>query len=396
MDWALIRARFLVPAGRAYLAGHSLGPMARSSHGAVSRLLAQWRDAGVGGWGEGAEGSWLDMASSAAARLARLVGAQPAEIAVCDSVSLNLYKLASHALDRAGRARRLILIGADEFPTDRWVIEGLARARGLSVAEVPPTAFCDRMGTGEAALAVLSLVHWRTAELADGPGLTAAARQSGTALIWDLSHATGAVAVDLAGWGAEFAVGCGYKYLNGGPGAPGFAFVAQALHATLDTPVRGWMGASDPLGFAGGYSPAAGAARLAAGTPPMLSLAALDAALAEADAVGTAALATRAAALRQRFLERLEHAGLGSLVAGARRGGAHLLLRHAQAAALRDRLAADGVVCDHRPPDGLRLGFSPMILSEDAVDSATDALRAALRDGGWRSPADGSARSPNG
>ena len=257
---------------RIYLDGNSLGRLPVSTRDRLAAMAAEWGERLVGGWPE-----WIDAPVRTGDLIAEhIVGAQPGEVLACDSTTVNLYKLAGAALDaRGGRATRLVT-DRGNFPTDRYVLEGLAAQRGLELVlfDGEPEAATLPCGPGD--VVVLSHVGYRTGALADLPALQAAARERGATLIWDLSHSAGAVPIDLHGAGAELAVGCTYKYLNAGPGAPAYLYVAAALQAELRSPIQGWFGQRDQFAMERGYDPEPSIRRFLAGTPPILGLAAVD------------------------------------------------------------------------------------------------------------------------
>ena len=371
-----LRSAFDLPEGVIYLDGNSLGPptkaaLARLRQGAEEEwakgLIRSWNDAG-----------WIDLPHRAGAKIARLIGAQSGDVVVCDSVSVNLFKIAAALLAR--KPGRALCVAADEFPTDQYVLEGLSRLTGapllrIVAGEVP-----------EAAVIVRSLVHYKTAAVADMAEAERAAAERGADIIWDLSHATGAVAIDVSANGARFAAGCGYKYLNGGPGAPAFLYVRRDAAERLRQPISGWMGAQAPFDFSSAYEPADGAARFAAGTPPILSLSALDASLDLFDGVDLDALEAKARALGDLFLAAGAAAGLQPVAVAGRRGG-HVAFRHADAYAIVQAMIAQGVIGDFRAPDLARFGFSPLYLSYADVWRAGEILNVVMARETWREPA---------
>ena len=370
------RAAFDLPAGVIYLDGNSLGPPPRVALERLRRCAqTEWRDGLIRSWNDA---GWIDLPLRAGAKIARLIGVRDDAVVVCDSVSANLFKLAGALLQR--RRGAALAVSADEFPTDQYILEGLSRLTGavlirLSEGEAPPLG----------AVLVKSLVHYRTAAVADIAAAEREAAARGAEIIWDLSHATGAIVIDAGANGARFAVGCGYKYLNGGPGAPAFVHVRGDEAERLSQPLSGWMGAKSPFSFSSAYEPSRGAARFACGTPPILSLAALDAALAIFDGVDLAAIERKAGGLRAMFLAAGEEAGLAPVAAGAR-PGAHVAFRHPDGYAIVQALIARGVIGDFRAPDILRFGFSPLFLSYADVWSAGSILRDVMASGAWRDP----------
>ncbi|MFN3616140.1 MAG: aminotransferase class V-fold PLP-dependent enzyme, partial [Rubrimonas sp.] len=300
---APLRDRFALPPGVIYLDGNSLGPLPRGVAQRVgSAVAAEWGESLIRGWN--AHG-WIDLPARVGDRVAALIGAAPGSVVACDSTSINLFKLLSAALDlRPGR--RVILSDAGNFPTDLYMAQGLAdltgRARLRTVARAEVADAID----AETAVVMLTEVDYRTGHRLDMAAVTAAAHARGALTLWDLAHSAGAFPVDLTGAGADFAVGCGYKYLNGGPGAPAFLYVRPDLAAHVRPALAGWLGHAAPFAFDADYRPAPGVARLRVGTPPVLSLTALDAALDAFDGVSLPALHAKAQALSELFLALVE------------------------------------------------------------------------------------------
>lgn len=377
----MIPDAFALPPGQIYLLGHSLGPAPKAALDAVTRAAAVE-------WAQGLAASWNDAGWFAAPgrlgdKVARLLGAPAAAAIVADSVTVNVFKLAGAALALAP-GRRTILLEAETFPTDGYVIDALARLRGdegLRVVRRPRTELFEDIGS-DVALIVTAQVDFRTGAAFDLAACTAAAARAGARVLWDLSHSLGALAIDAAA--IELAVGCGYKYLNGGPGAPGWAFVAPHLAEALETPLPGWFGHAAPFAFEPAYRPAAGAQRFAAGTPPILSFAALEAALDVALRVAPRDAEAHVRALQAAFLDALGDA-LPCVTPAA--CGAHLAFTHPEALALKTALIGAGVVGDFRPPDTIRFGFSPLFLTERDVIDAARIVRETLARDDWRGAA---------
>jgi kynureninase len=366
----------------AYLDGNSLGAAPRSVAPRVARVIGEeWSRGLVGSWNDAA---WIEAPARVGAMLARLLGAAPDEVVCCDSTSVNVMKLVGAAMSMHPR-RRVILTEHNNFPSDLYVAEGLAElaGQGWRVRRVLRSQLDEALDEDVAAL-LLTHVDFTTGYVHDMRALTAAARAAGATSIWDLSHSAGALDVDLGGCGADMALGCGYKYLNGGPGAPAYIYVSRRLHGTVRSPVWGWMGHARPFAFAPEYEPAPGVGSFLAGTPSILAMTALEAALEVWDGVDIRDVRQRSINLTEAFIglvdERCE--GLGVEVVSprpARLRGAQVTLRHPSAyevmLALRDR----GVVGDTRPPDLLRFGFAPLYTrftdAWDAVETLVDVLR---------------------
>ncbi|HEY2427594.1 MAG TPA: aminotransferase class V-fold PLP-dependent enzyme [Acidimicrobiales bacterium] len=371
------RDEFVVPdPGLVYFDGNSLGRLPRRTVTRLATLVGEeWGSALVRSWPR-----WMDLPLEVGDRLgAAVLGAATGQVVVCDSTTVNLYKAAAAALD-VRPDRRTVVIAPEEFPTDRYVLQGLARSRGLSLG--------SSIGD-DVALVVRSLVDYRTGELADAAGITATAHESGAMVLWDLSHAAGSVPADLDRWGVDLAVGCGYKYLNGGPGAPAWLYVRADLQDELRPPVWGWMGHQEPFAMGDEWEPAAGMRRWLAGTPPIAGIVAVDcgvAMLAEAgmDRVRAKgmALTSLAAGLAEAWLEPLGFS-LASPADPAKRGS-HIALRHPEAMRLsRALIEGAEVVPDYRPPDLLRIGLAPLTTTFTEVWDGFDRIRAVAAEKGW-------------
>jgi len=387
--FSALARRFRLPAGVVYLDGNSLGPLPRASEAAVRRATAaEWGRLLVGGWNAA---DWIGLPARTAERIAPLIGADPDEVACADSVSVNLFKLAAGAL--ALRPDRKVLLAAEgDFPTDGYMLQGLSRLRPDIRIRITPRHDIAGALSDDVAVLMLSHADYRTGALADLSSLSRRASAAGVLTLWDLSHTTGLAPIGLAAAGADMAVGCGYKYLNGGPGAPAFAFLARRHHEAFANPLSGWMGHERPFDFAPGYAPAAGAARLMAGTPPILSLTALNAALELFDGLDPTDLLERSRRLSDLFLARaaptLEAQGFNCVSPALRQArGGHLAFAHPQAYPVVQALIAAGVVGDFRAPDLMRLGFSPLFLSRTDVWAAADRFARIMETGAWRNPA---------
>jgi kynureninase len=304
-------------------------------------------------------------------------------VVACDSVSLNLFKLASAALAlRPGR--RTILMEASDFPTDAYVMQGLAQLAGVTLKRVERADLAAALD-GDVALLLLTHAHYVTSQVHDMAAMSAAAHKAGALSLWDLSHSAGALVVNLDADGADFAVGCGYKFLNGGPGAPAFAYMARRHWDTAEPALTGWMGHAAPFDFTADYAPAAGARRLLTGTPPILAMCALEAGVATFDGIDLAA-----AESKSRQLVHLFAAGAVTLpgvtvdAPPAVRHGAHVIIRHSEARRVMTALIARGVIGDMRPPDAMRFGFPALTTRFADIGLALDTLQAVLTSGEWR------------
>lgn len=377
------RERFILPDGVIYLDGNSLGALPKATPGRVQEVVeGEWGEGLIRSWNTA---SWFDMATRIGAKIAPLVGAAPHEVIACDSTSVNLFKLIAAALQmRPGR--KVVLSEPGNFPTDLYMIAGLEE-QGLAERRLTEREKLVEALHGDVALLMLTHVHYKTGALHDMAALTRAAHEVGALVLWDLSHSTGALPVDLNGVGADFAVGCGYKYLCGGPGAPAFAFVAERHQAALQQPLTGWFGHAAPFAFSDDYAGAPGIERMQCGTPPVLGLAALEVGVDLIAEIGAARLYAKSQALSEFFLESLmAHDVQIELVSPPRASdrGSQLSFRHESAYAICQALIARGVIGDFRAPDVLRLGFAPAYLSFADIAAAARHLAEVLASGEWQ------------
>ncbi|MEO6387936.1 MAG: kynureninase [Croceibacterium sp.] len=369
------RDHFVLPEGVAYLDGNSLGALPARS---IARIEQTVRDE----WGQGLVRSWNDAGWIGLPRrvgdaIAPLIGASPGEVIVCDSTSVNLFKLVAAALlMRPGR--KVVLSEPGNFPTDLYMLAGL-ESQGLAERRLAEAGDIEAALDGDVALLLLTHVHYKTGAMHDMARLTRAAHDMGALVLWDLSHSAGAVTVDLNGSDADFAVGCGYKYLNGGPGAPSFAFVAKRQIGELRQPLTGWMGHAAPFAFVDDYQPAGGIEKLLTGTPPILSLAALEEGVALIAEIGIEPLAAKSRRLSA-FLagQMAEHVPelVSASPADPRHRGSQLSWQHPAAYALSQALIARGVIPDFRDPDILRFGLAPAYVRFEDCWRAVKDLRA--------------------
>jgi kynureninase len=374
---AQFRVRFAVPdPALVYLDGNSLGRPPLAALEAVRDLGNAWAAALIGGWED--EG-WLERPLAVGDLLGTgVLGALAGEVAVTDSTTVNLYRLAGAALD--ARAPRRIVVGErSEFPTDRYVIEGLARERDLEIrwvdgdpVEGVSTSKLAAALDGGVALVVLSAVNYRSAAIADVATMTSAARDAGALVLWDLSHAGGAILVELAANRVDLAVGCTYKYLNGGPGAPAYLYVRRELQDELRPPIQGWFAQADQFAMGPRFERRRGIGGWLVGTPGIFGLAAAEAGIALTAEAGIDRIRAKGIALTTFAIELFDAwlaplgCGLGSPRDEARRG-AHVAIRHPDAARLTVSLADRGVLVDHRAPDSIRIGLSPLTTSFEDV-----------------------------
>ena len=381
------RERFTIPDGRIYLDGNSLGVLPAATAQRMRRAVeVEWGEGLIGSWNSH---GWIDAPRRVGASIAPLIGAGEDEVIVADSTSVNLFKLVAAIL--AGVPdRRVVLSEPGNFPTDVYIADGASRLMGGELRLVDADRIVEAIDDDTACI-VLTHVHYKSGRMLDMAAITAAARARGVRVIWDLSHSAGAVAVDLRGSGAELAIGCGYKYLNGGPGAPAFLYVARELQGVLRSPLTGWMGHAAPFAFTDDYVPAAGMTRFLCGTPPILGLAALESGVAAFEGVDMRDVVAKSRALSELYIalveERCGGHGLSLLSPtdpAAR--GSHVSHTHPQAYAICQALIARGVVGDFRAPDALRMGFTPLYTRFEDVWRAVDALRAILESREWERP----------
>ncbi|MFO1314702.1 MAG: kynureninase [Burkholderiales bacterium] len=403
---AALRARFALPDGVVYLDGNSLGALPVATVARVRDVVAdEWGVGLIGSWNSA---GWMDLPRRVGDKIARLVGAGPGELTVADSTSVNLYKVLHAALDlaRAGAPQRTaILTERGNFPTDLYIADSVARARGCELR----VAGGDRLAAhldDHVAVQLLTHVDYRTGRVHRMDARNIAAHAAGALAVWDLSHSAGALPVNLAGSGplveaADFAVGCGYKYLNGGPGAPAFVWAHPRHVARMDAlgvrqPLSGWLSHAAPFAFADDYHPAAGIARFGCGTPPVLSLVALecgvDTVLAAEPLGGIEALRAKSLALTDLLIALVDErcAGHGLVLQtprDPRRRGSQVSLAHPEGGyAIVQALLARGVVGDFRAPDLVRFGIAPLYVRHVDVWDAVEALRQVLVSGEWRDP----------
>jgi kynureninase len=383
---AFARERFRLPNGITYLDGNSLGALPVATASALSRTAErEWGDGLITSWNKH---GWIDAPGRIAAKLAPIVGAKPNELLVADSTSVCLFKLLAAAL-AARPGRTTIVTERRNFPTDLYVAQGLADLLpGTELRTV------DRADLGTAIgddTAVLYLTHtdYCSGERHDMRALNEVAHAKGALTLWDLSHSAGAFAVDLNGSGCDLAVGCGYKYLNGGPGAPAFLFVAEQLQDELRSPITGWMGHAEPFAFANDYRPAPGIARFLTGTPSILALAALEAGVGTFDGIAMADIEAKSAALTQLFIDEIEARSRQVTLASPRdpaRRGSQVSFTHPDGYAVMQALIARGVIGDFRAPDLIRFGFAPLYNRFEDAWLAADALAGILTTREWDAP----------
>lgn len=393
---AHMRERFVLPP-TIYLDGNSLGPLPRAARERVRRCVdAEWGHHLIASWNRA---GWVDLPRTVGAKIAPLVGAEPDTVRVTDSTSVNLFKMLAAALAlRPDRGR--IVSQRGNFPTDLYMAEGLIGLAGggrelhlvddvTDLDTDAPEEAIEAAITPDTAVLMLTHVDYRSGRMLDMARLTRAAHAHGALVIWDLAHSAGAVPVDLAGAGADFAVGCGYKYLNGGPGAPAFLYVAPRHQGQAANPLSGWFAHAAPFAFEPEYRAAEGADRFLAGTPPVLSMVALDAALDLWGDVAMDDVRAKSLSLSGLFLRLIEHRCPALVPTGPRRParrGSQVSLRHPHAYAVVQCLIERGVIGDFRAPDLARFGFTPLTLRHTDVFDAVERMVEVMETQAWDAP----------
>ena len=381
------REHFTLADGLIYLDGNSLGPVGTSLPRRLQRTVEEeWARGLVASW---SDAEWIEAPTRVGDKLAHLIGARPGEVVVGDSTTVLLYKIVRAALSmRPGR--RVVLTEAQNFHTDLYVAAAAARDGGGELLVVDRSEVRGRLGDDVAAL-LLTHVDFRTGEMHDMRGMSEAAHDAGVLALWDLSHSTCAVPLSLATQGADLAAGCGYKYLNGGPGAPAFLYARSGLHGALENPIPGWMGHADPFAFEPSFSRAAGIRSMLSGTPSILALSALEAAVDTWLEVDLDAVREESLALTDLFIALVEErcAGAGFELRTPReheRRGSHVALAHPDGHGIIRALAEREVVGDFRAPDVCRFGFTPLYLRRVDAWDAVDRLVTVLENGEHRDP----------
>ena len=398
-----LRGLFELPPGVIYLDGNSLGVMPKSAPARIADVVArEWGTDLIQSWNKN---GWFQMPQKMGDKIARLIGAKAGEVVATDSTSINLFKVLAAALNIAAEdapRRKHIVSERSNFPTDLYIAEALCKERGYELVLVEPEEIAAAL-TADVAVLMLTHVNYRTGAMHDMATITAAAHAEGILTVWDLAHSAGAVPVNLGAAKADFAVGCGYKYLNGGPGAPAFVWVNPLHTDRFWQPLAGWWGHAAPFAFTPDYRPAPGITRYQCGTQPIISLAALecglDATLAAEPLGGMDALRKKSLALTDLFIQLIEERcaghglGLATPRAHEQRGSQVCLTRDEGAYAIVQALIARGVVGDYRAGDGarykdiLRFGFTPLYLGFEDVWNAVEHLRQVLETAEWKQAA---------
>ena len=386
-DFSATKAMFHIPDGMIYLDGNSLGPLPRGAADRLTRVITdEWGQMLITGWNKA---GWMEQPTRVGDRIARLIGAEAGHVVMGDTLSIKVYQALASALEMRPD-RRVILSDSGNFPSDLYVAEGLIASlgRGHELRVVAPEDVAASI-TEDVAVTLITEVDYRTGRKHDMADLTARAHAAGALTIWDLAHSAGALPVDLAGAGADFAVGCTYKYLNGGPGAPAFIYVAPR-HADAARPaLSGWLGHAAPFAFDAAYRPGAGIERMRVGTPPVLALAALEAALDIWDMTTMQDIRTASIALTERFITGIEASCPMLTLATPRDSalrGSQVSFRFPDGYAAMQALIARGVVGDFRAPDIMRFGFTPLFIDQGDVDSAITIIADVMTNRLWDQP----------
>jgi kynureninase len=385
-----LRDAFALPDGIVYLDGNSLGALPRETPARLQQVAArQWGEDLILGW---TAHDWIGAPQRVGDKIARLIGAAAGEVVVTDSTSVNLFKLLAAAC-RLRPDRAVILSEAGNFPNDLYVAQGLQPLTdGRVRLELASSDRIEAAIDGRVAVVLLTHVHYKSAAVHDMARITAHAHAQGALTLWDLSHSAGAVPVDLNAAQADFAVGCGYKYLNGGPGAPAYLFVAQRHQAAAASPIAGWLGHARPFDFVDRYAPAPGIGRFLAGTHPILGIAALEVGVDLMLRADPQYRVDKSRALSDRFVALVESRCPGPELElasprNAEARGGHVAFRHPQAYAVVQALIARGVIGDFRAPDLMRFGFAPLYNRYTDLWHAVEALRDVLQTAAWDRPA---------
>mmetsp|Transcript_22756 Transcript_22756/g.37694 ORF Transcript_22756/g.37694 Transcript_22756/m.37694 type:complete len:395 (+) Transcript_22756:234-1418(+) len=378
---------FDLPTGIIYLDGNSLGPLPKAAKARVAAMMQdEWGAQLIKGWNSA---GWMAQPSRVGDAVGRLIGAPAGSVVMGDTLSIKVYQAVAAAI-KMRPDRRVILSDSGNFPTDLYMVQGLIRAldQGYELRVVAPDAVTEAIDDSVAAV-LLTEVDYRTGRLHDMDGITRQAQAAGAVMIWDLAHSAGAIPVNLAGSGCEFAVGCTYKYLNGGPGAPAFIYVRPDLADRVDPALAGWLGHDAPFDFDLDYRPAPGIERMRVGTPPVIQMAALEAALDVWAAVDMSELRAKSIVLQETFIHHVESRVPQLTLASPRdsaQRGSQVSFAFENGYAAMQALIARGVIGDFRAPNIMRFGFTPLYIDEADVIAAVDHIEAVMRDRIWDDP----------
>lgn len=386
-DFSRTRELFHLPDGVIYLDGNSLGPLPKTAVARAARTMAdEWGELLIGGWNKA---QWMAMPGRIGNRIARLIGAEEGSVVIGDTLSIKVYQALASALDLRSD-RKVVLSDSGNFPTDLYMADGLLRTldKGHELKIVAPEDVVSAIDETVAAV-MLTHVDYGTGRMHDMTEITRATHAAGAIAIWDLAHSAGAVPVDLAGCGADFATGCTYKYLNGGPGAPAFIYVRPGLQDSTRPALSGWLGHEAPFAFDLDYRPAGGIERMRVGTPPVIQMAVLDAALDAWDGIDMADIRRRSIELSELFIAEVE-AGTDKLALASPREaagrGSQVSFRFHQGYAAMQALITRGIIGDFRAPDRMRFGFCPLYNTPEEIRSAAAALCEIVESDAWNRP----------
>ncbi|CUH44381.1 kynureninase [Ruegeria atlantica] len=386
-DFAATKAMFNLPQGVVYLDGNSLGPLPRAAGDRVSDMMVQeWGQMLITGWNKA---GWMAMPTGLGDRIGRLIGAEPGSIVTGDTLSIKVYQAVASALELCPD-RKVVLSDNGNFPSDLYMVDGLLRSLGpeYELRVVAPEDVADNV-TEDVAVLMLTEVDYRSGRIHDMKALTELAHANGTVTVWDLAHSAGAIPVNLAACNADFAVGCTYKYLNGGPGAPAFIYVAPRLTEQVRPALSGWLGHESPFAFDLDYRAGNGIERMRVGTPPILQMVALSTAMDIWDMADMQDVRTKSIELTELFIKRVEAACPDLQLASPRdpaQRGSQVSFRFADGYAAMQALIAHGVIGDFRAPDIMRFGFTPLYIDEQDVENAVEILADIMQNRLWDTP----------
>ncbi len=386
-DFAATKALFELPDGVIYLDGNSLGPLPQAAGKTVARMIEdEWGQMLITGWNKA---GWMGLPTGLGDRIGRLIGAEPGSVVTGDTLSIKVYQAVASALELCPD-RRVVLSDSGNFPSDLYMVDGLLRSLGsdYELRVVAPEDVAAHI-TEDVAVLLLTEVDYRTGRMHDMRSLTELAHTKGTVTVWDLAHSAGAVPVDLSGCNADFAVGCTYKYLNGGPGAPAFIYVAPRLTDRVRPALSGWLGHEAPFAFDLDYRPGNGIERMRVGTPPIIQMTALSAAMDIWDLADMADVRAKSIELTELFITRVEATCPDLTLASPRdpaQRGSQVSFRFAEGYAAMQALIARGVIGDFRAPDIMRFGFTPLYIDAQDVENAVTILADIMTNRLWDTP----------
>ncbi|NOD98431.1 kynureninase [Ruegeria sp. HKCCD6228] len=386
-DFAATKAMFDLPEGVIYLDGNSLGPLPKSAGARVQRMLTdEWGQMLITGWNKA---GWMALPTALGDRIGRLIGAEPGSVVTGDTLSIKVYQAVASALE-LNPDRKVVLSDNGNFPSDLYIADGLLRSLGdaYELRVVDPETVAGAI-TEEVAVLMLTEVDYRSGRMHDMKALTELAHANGVVTVWDLAHSAGAIPVDLSGCNADFAVGCTYKYLNGGPGAPAFIYVAPRLAERTRPALSGWLGHEAPFAFDLDYRPGSGIERMRVGTPPIIQMTALSAAMDIWDLADITDVRAKSIELTELFIERVEATCPDLQLASPRdpqQRGSQISFRFKEGYAAMQALIARGVIGDFRAPDIMRFGFTPLYIDECDIERAVGIMADIMQNRLWDTP----------